>query len=83
MAVSKEKRGSPSEPSSEGNLSAAELVSIVEGGATFWAPTGVFSYVAEDGKKRFWEGEFTVSSPDIIKDLEYYVEKGFLKRKGG
>ena len=56
-----------------------QIKAIVSGGFTYASPSGTFAYVRENGVRMCWpEGVFHVSDPDIIRDLEYYVNKGQL-----
>lgn len=61
--------------------SASSVAAEVAGGSSYRAPAGVFGYIsASTGRKRFWRGPFTVEDPDVIRELAYYVEQGYLEK---
>ena len=62
-------------------VAAAEAA--VTGGKQYHAPKGYFSYIRPNGRKVLWNmADFTVTDPDVVRELKFYVDKGFLEEAG-
>lgn len=68
----------PPEANTEG-IPEEQVKALLAGGFTYASPSGTFAYVRKNGVRMCWpDGVFHVSDPDIIRELEYYVDKGSL-----
>lgn len=63
-------------------VSDEEVSKVVQGGTRFYAFAGPFNYVRpKGGKVSFKDNPFTVTDPDMIRELQYYVDKGQLQKQ--